>query len=391
MRELIVSLNKRRNQSKNAITEMVKFVLSPQVYDRLNQEEQVKLLKTLIEITEGRIYVELEYSKAVRLLTEIYMSHNQIEEASKLIQDIQIETFGSIERAYKVDYILFQMRILLQKGDYIRTLIVSNKVNRKHLNDEGLEKLKVEFYNLMIRYYLNENKFIEVSKCYKTLYDFVKSINEKTIKNENIKEDVRSNYQEILSQVNMNILFVNYVMYLTICPPELATRNMLNELNISYKKDLEECPDMYMIVTKLLSDDIIYIDNNFLNSFSRYPIFQAGVAELNPEKHFRLFRKYLIQHNLIIFQKFFSQVKLERIGKMIGIDSKEVESEIADMVINNYIYARINRITATVNFKPKSDHNDKLNDINYDLMKMLEKIETTCHLIHKENLKHDIK
>jgi hypothetical protein len=180
-------------------------------------------------------------------------------------------------------------------------------------------------------------------------------------------------------------------MYLTICPPELATRNMLNELNISYKKDIEECPDMKSIVTKLLSDDILYIDNNFLNNFATYPIFQSGAIELYPEKHYGLFRKYLIQHNLIIFQKFFSQVRLDRIGRMIGIDSKEVETEIADMVINNYIYARINRITATVNFKPKSDHNDKLNDINYDLMKMLEKVETTCHLIHKENLKHDIK
>jgi 26S proteasome regulatory subunit N5 len=279
---------------------MVKYVLSSQVYDRLNQEEQVKLLKTLIEITEGKIYVELEYSKCVRLLTEIYMSHNQIEEASKLIQDIQIETFGSVDRAYKVDYILFQMRILLQKGDYIRTLIVSNKVNRKHLNDDGLEKLKVEFYNLMIRYYLKEEKFIDVSKCYKILYDFVKSINEKFLKNEEIKEPVRSNYQEILAHVNINALFVNYVMHLTICPPELETRNMLNELNISYKKDLEECSDMLTIVTKLLSDDIIFIDNNFLSNFARYPIFQSSVMESNPEKHYRLFRKYLIQHILII-------------------------------------------------------------------------------------------
>ena len=40
---------------------MVKHVLSPEVYDKLNQEEQVKLLKTMIEITEGRIYVEVYY------------------------------------------------------------------------------------------------------------------------------------------------------------------------------------------------------------------------------------------------------------------------------------------------------------------------------------------
>jgi hypothetical protein len=59
MRTLIVALNKKRNQSKNAITEMVKFCLSDEVYLSLSQEEQLKLLKTIIEITEGRIYVEV--------------------------------------------------------------------------------------------------------------------------------------------------------------------------------------------------------------------------------------------------------------------------------------------------------------------------------------------
>jgi hypothetical protein len=59
MRGLIISLNKKRNQSKNAITEMVKFCLSDEVYLTLSQDEQRKLLKTIIEITEGRIYVEV--------------------------------------------------------------------------------------------------------------------------------------------------------------------------------------------------------------------------------------------------------------------------------------------------------------------------------------------
>lgn len=58
MKNMIVSLNKKRNQSKNAITEMVKYVLSD-IYDHLSEEEKIKLLKTIIEITEGRIYVEV--------------------------------------------------------------------------------------------------------------------------------------------------------------------------------------------------------------------------------------------------------------------------------------------------------------------------------------------
>lgn len=283
------------------------------------------------------------------------------------------------------------MKILLKKEDYIRTLIISNKINRRHLNDEKLEKLKIEFFELMIRYYLHEERFIDVSKSYKTLYDFIKEIEIKMTNEKDIKTETVETYREILRKENKNHLFVNYVMYLAVCPPELETKNMLNELNMFYKKDLEENPDMLLIVTKKLSDDLVIIDNDFLSKFINYPAFQ--VSELNPngDKHFVLFRKYLIQHDLVIFEKFFSQVRLDRIATMIKINKNEVESEIADMVINKYIYAKINRINSTVNFRPKQESADKLNDLSFDLMKMLDKIENTCHLIHKENLKYDIK
>lgn len=68
------------------------------------------------------------------------------------------------------------MRILISKGDYIRTLIVGNKINRRHLNDAGLERQKIQFYRYMIQYYNEEKQFIDVSKSYKTLYDFVKEL-----------------------------------------------------------------------------------------------------------------------------------------------------------------------------------------------------------------------
>jgi 26S proteasome regulatory subunit N5 len=368
---------------------MVKYSLN-EIYYKLNEEEQIKLLKNVIEITEGRIFVEHEYSIAVRRLTEIFLGRDDIEEAAKLIQDIQIETFGSLERSYKVDYILFQIRILLKKGDYIRTLIVSNKINRKHLNDDGLEKLKVEFYELMIRYYIHEEKFIEVSKCYKILYDFLKEIETKA----NLMNDSDSgkNCRDILNSQNRKLIFINYVMFLAICPPELETKNMFNELNLFYKKDLEENPEMLSVVKKRLSDDLVFIDNNFLNQFSSYPIFvKHDIDNPNAEKHFVLFRKYWIQHNIVIYGKYFSQIRLDRMSAMIGINKNEFEAEVADMVINNYIYAKINRISSTVNFRKKQDANDKLNDLNFDLATMLDKIENTCHLIHKENLKYEIK
>jgi 26S proteasome regulatory subunit N5 len=284
------------------------------------------------------------------------------------------------------------MRVLLAKGDFIRTLIVSNKINRKHLNDEGLEKLKVEFYKLMIVYYLHEEKYIDVAKSYKVLYDFLKQINEKIGHHlDSVKRETLQNYTDILRQEDIEILFQNYVMYLSICPPDMETKIMLNELNENYRKDLDHRLDMRLLVTTKLSDEIVKINSDFIPKFSEYPIFKPSEINNKGIHHVHLFRKYLIQHNLIIFQKFFSQIRLQRISNMIGVDINEVENELADMVINGYIWARINRISQTVNFKPKAENADRLNDINYDLNKMLEKIENTCHLIHKENLKHDIK
>ena len=80
--------------------------------------------------------------------------------ASKLFQNVHIESFGSLERDYKVDNILFKINTLILKGDYIRTLIVSNKIHKNNLNIETFELLKITFYKLMIKNYIHEKKFL---------------------------------------------------------------------------------------------------------------------------------------------------------------------------------------------------------------------------------------
>lgn len=89
------------------------------------------------------------------------------------------------------------MRILLSKGDFTRTLIVGNKINRRHLDEPGLETQKIQFYKFMIRYYSEEKQFIDVAKSYKTLFDFVKHLDSKyrelSVKS-NLDEKETSNY-----------------------------------------------------------------------------------------------------------------------------------------------------------------------------------------------------
>ena len=238
--KLIEYLTQRRNQSRESISAMIKYC-NNEIIPNLKEEEKLKrLLDVIIKVTEGKIFVELEYSQAIRKMAEIHTKNNNLDDAAKLIQDVQIEAFGSLERDYKVDYILFQMETLILKGDYIRTLIVSNKIHKNHLNDETFELLKIRFYKLMIRYYIHEKKYLDVSKCYKILYDFIKDINDKLGKIEKDKMEMKTkvieNYINAKKDNDLYELFQNYVLYLSICPPELETKNMYYELQLNYKK-----------------------------------------------------------------------------------------------------------------------------------------------------------
>jgi 26S proteasome regulatory subunit N5 len=49
--------------------------------------------------------------------------------------------------------------------------MVSKKINRKNINHEGLEDLKIKFYSYMIYYHNHENNYHDVSKCYRVIYD----------------------------------------------------------------------------------------------------------------------------------------------------------------------------------------------------------------------------
>ena len=49
----------------------------------------------------------------------------------------QVETYGSMERKEKVEFILEQMRLCLATKDYIRAQIISKKISIRYISDWG--------------------------------------------------------------------------------------------------------------------------------------------------------------------------------------------------------------------------------------------------------------
>jgi 26S proteasome regulatory subunit N5 len=109
MQEKLVLLTKRRGQLKEVVRAMVRQCMeyveegAPQQLDRSTREE---IIKTLQSITEGKIYVEIERARITRHLAVMKEEDGDVSEAANILQEVAVETFGSMAKVEKIAYIL---------------------------------------------------------------------------------------------------------------------------------------------------------------------------------------------------------------------------------------------------------------------------------------------
>lgn len=85
--------------------------------------------------------------------------------------------------------------------------------------------------------------------------------------------------------------------------------------------------------------------------------------------------RQLIQHNIRVIEKYYTRIRLERLAVLVGVSLERAEVEIGDMVVNKRVTAKINRMANIVVFSKSKFTNDILNDWNYDIRSLLDKIE----------------
>ena len=73
------------------------------------KEIELELIDTLRTVTEGKIYVEVERARLTHRLSMMKEAEGKIEEASKIMQELQVETYGSMDRKEKVRQILIRL------------------------------------------------------------------------------------------------------------------------------------------------------------------------------------------------------------------------------------------------------------------------------------------
>jgi 26S proteasome regulatory subunit N5 len=178
MREFMLVLCKRRGQAKKPVVEMVSMCQTT-LFEKLpSREEKYKMLETLREATEGKMFLEKEYAQATKKQCEYLEEDGKAEEATKIIQEIQIETYGSLDTKEKVEFILYQMNLVLLRRDFVRCQILSRKISKRHLGEKGLEGFKIQYWKYMIQYFVHEKMILDTAKAYQTIFDTINNASE---------------------------------------------------------------------------------------------------------------------------------------------------------------------------------------------------------------------
>lgn len=293
-------------------------------------------------------------------------------EAATLLQELQVETFGTMERREKVELLLEQIRLGLAKKDYIRTQIVAKKIQVKFFDDEAQQDLKLRYYKLMIELDDVDRNYLKACKHYRAVYN-----------TPSIQEDVAKK-QEVMK---------NIVLYIVLSPYDNEQSDLIHR--IAQEKYLEELTS-YNDLLKLFNTAELINWSVLETQFQA--VLRVGTSECpatavfaNTEagdQRWKDLKNRVVEHNIRIMAKYYKRLTLSRMAELLSLSLDETEEMLTNLVVNKTIWAKVNRLEGVVNFKAAKPANEVLNDWSLDITSLMNNVCKASHLINKELMVH---
>lgn len=201
MNDQMLVFSKKHSQLKQAITKMVQTVIGF-LDETPDLKTKLSVIETLRTVTEGKIFVEVERARITRILSDIKKEQGDHEAAKDILCELQVETFGSMSRREKTEFILAQVSLCIDSGDWTQAGILGRKISTRYLarkpkkTQEQLDKeqkeiekkkargeeveeekeddttdLKLRYYEQQIQLAKQDNKYLDVCKHYRQVLD----------------------------------------------------------------------------------------------------------------------------------------------------------------------------------------------------------------------------
>jgi 26S proteasome regulatory subunit N5 len=302
------------------------------------------------------------FSCSLLLLRASQEQDGDISKAADVLQEVHVETYGSLSKKEKVEFILEQMRLTLAKKDYVRASIVAGKVSRKHLQEENMEEYKVKFFTLLAELHRHEKDAFKLAQDYHSIYSTPHILN----------DDAK--WKDALQ---------NTVVFLALSPYSNEQQDMMNR--VKEDSNLEKLPSFAITIQLLLKKEIIAYPMVNQAELEAIPAFLEGGPDLTTFWH-DLFHRRVIQHNVRVASLYYKRIHGARLAQLLGLEPDRLEREISSMVSDGSVYAKIDRPKDIVRFASPKTPESVLSDWGADIDNLLHLVETTTHLINKENM-----
>ncbi|PGH00447.1 hypothetical protein AJ79_08220 [Helicocarpus griseus UAMH5409] len=401
LNEQVIGLSKKHGQLKQATTKMVQVVMGF-IDQTPNMETKMSLIETLRTVTEGKIFVEVERARVTRILSDIKKSQGDLNSAVDILCELQVETFGSMTRREKTEFILEQVALCIAKGDWTQAGILSRKISTRYFarkpkkTPEQIEKerkeleeqeknrkpddppieqpddvtdLKLKYYEQQIMLANHENKYLEVCKHYRQVLD--------TESVEQNPEQLRATLQRI-------------IYYVVLAPYDNEQSDLLHRIQTDPRNSL--VPVEARLLKLFTINELMrwpMVAEQFGPHLCNTDVFDAQsnpATDNKPYTRWQDLRKRVIEHNVRVVAKYYTRIQMGRLTELLDLDEKETEKYISDLVTSKTVYAKIDRPARIVNFAKPRDADDVLNEWSGNMKSLLGLLERIDHLITKEEM-----
>ncbi|XP_057376771.1 26S proteasome non-ATPase regulatory subunit 12-like [Daphnia carinata] len=374
LNENIISLTKRRSQLKASVTKMVQQCC--QYVDQTPTKEiKIKLIDTLRTVTAGKIYVEVERARLTHILAQMKEKDGEVTEAADILQELQVETYGSMEKREKVELILEQMRLCLAKKDFIRTQIISKKISVKFFEEKDTHDLKLKFYKLMIDVDQHEGSYLSICKHYRAMYNT-------TVIQEN--------------ESDRRMMMQHAILYLLLSPFDNEQSDLTHRF--LQEKVVDEIPKYKELLQLFVAAELIHwgtLCQQYQQvlrageaSTPATDVFTIGTEE--GEKRWKALKTRVVEYNIRIMAKYYTRVTMQRMAALLDLSVEETEEFLSNLVSSKTVTAKVDRLDGVVHFQTSQtqDVNAVLNSWSSGLASLMDLVTKTNHLINREEMVH---
>jgi 26S proteasome regulatory subunit N5 len=225
-----------------------------------------------------------------------------------------------------------------------------------------MEDHKIKFFTLMSEYHRHDQDAFELAKDYHAIY---------------MTSTVQQNEDQWKEALGSTVLF------LALSPYSMEQQDMLHRIRAD--SNLEKLPPCNSTITNLLKKEIISYPIPYQAEMEALPAFLIGGDDLVAFWK-KSFRARIIQHNIRVASSYYQRIQGKRLAQLLGLSSDELESEISSMVSNGEVYAKIDRPMDIIKFKQNKSAETVLSDWAADIGTLMNLVDTTSHLIQKENM-----